>query len=215
MLDAQLSGSILKKGLDIPFAVGKAVGKLKAIVCLDTFHTDSPACVPLHQTLEEVRGGIGGLLGIGGQKAEPGKLVNSGVLEKTQLRICDTATRDDLHIHLDSLAGIGHLLIGLWSIGLFLLLFWKHTQLAHHAEQALRPAGIPPLPQTVPQFYQAQGRIVAAHIPDLLQLRFCVLVGMAVRTPGLAEARDSTLPSRRFSRSRYTTGFGCTSGWHG
>ena len=37
MLDAQLSGSILKKGLDIPFAVGKAVGKLKAIVCLDTF----------------------------------------------------------------------------------------------------------------------------------------------------------------------------------
>ena len=48
MLDAQLSGSILKKGLDIPFAVGKAVGKLKAIVCLDTFHTESPACVPLH-----------------------------------------------------------------------------------------------------------------------------------------------------------------------
>ena len=88
------------------------------------------------------------------------------------------------------------MLIGLWSIGLFLLLFWKHTQLAHHAEQALRPAGIPPLPQTVPQFYQAQGRIVAAHIPDLLQLRFCVLVGMAVRTPGLAgQGFDSAIPA--------------------
>lgn len=66
MLDAQLSGSFLKKGRDIPFAVGKAVGKRKAVVCLDTLHTDSPACVPLHQPFQKVGRGASGLLRIGG-----------------------------------------------------------------------------------------------------------------------------------------------------
>lgn len=41
MLDAQLSGSILKKGLDIPFAARKPVGKLKAVVGLDAFHLNT------------------------------------------------------------------------------------------------------------------------------------------------------------------------------
>lgn len=48
MANAQLSSSFLKQGSDISFAVGEAAGKLKAIVCLGTFHADSPAVVPLH-----------------------------------------------------------------------------------------------------------------------------------------------------------------------
>ena len=51
MLNPQLSGGFLKKGLDIPFAVGKTVGKFKAVVGLDTFHTNPPAGIPPHQAL--------------------------------------------------------------------------------------------------------------------------------------------------------------------
>ena len=42
------------------------------------------------------------------------------------------------------------------------------------------------LAQPVPQFHHAQGGIAAAHVPDYLQFRFGVLVGMTVGPPGLA-----------------------------
>lgn len=186
MLDAQLSSGFLKKGRDIPFAVREAVSKFKAVVRLDTFHPDSPAGVPFHQALEEVSGGIGGLLWIGGQKAEPGELINGSVLEQAQLRIGNAAARDYLHIYLDPLPRISHLLIRFWNISLFLLLLRKHAQLTHDTKQTLGPAGITSLFEAVPQFHQTQGRIAAAHIPDELQFCFCVLVWMAVGTPGLA-----------------------------
>ena len=120
MPDAQLSGGFLKKGRDIPFAVREAVGKFKAVVSLYTFHANAPAGIPLHQPLQKVGGGVGGLLRIGGQEAELGKLVNGGVLEQAQLRVCDTAARDHFHIYLDPLSWMGHLLIVLGDIRLFL-----------------------------------------------------------------------------------------------
>ena len=52
--DAQLGNGRFKQSRQLPPAVGKAVGKLKAIVCLDTFHPDAPAGVPLDQSFEEV-----------------------------------------------------------------------------------------------------------------------------------------------------------------
>ncbi|MEY8402399.1 hypothetical protein AALA54_03505 [Oscillospiraceae bacterium 44-34] len=55
MLDAQLRGSFLKKGLNIPLTVGKTVCKFKAVVGLDTFHTNTSAGIPLHQPLQFVR----------------------------------------------------------------------------------------------------------------------------------------------------------------
>lgn len=51
VLDAQLGGDFLKKRVDIPFTVGKAVCKFKTTVSLDTFHTDTSAGIPLHQSL--------------------------------------------------------------------------------------------------------------------------------------------------------------------
>ena len=59
MLDAQLGGGFLKKGLDIPFTVGKTVRKFKTVVGLDTFHTDPLVGIPLHQPLQKVSGGGG------------------------------------------------------------------------------------------------------------------------------------------------------------
>ena len=55
MTDARLSGSFLKKGLDVSFADGKTAGKLKTVVGLNTFHTDASAGVALHQTFENQR----------------------------------------------------------------------------------------------------------------------------------------------------------------
>ena len=190
--DAKISGSLFKKGLDIPFAVGKTVCKFKTVVGLNTFHTDTPAGIPLHQPLQKVGGGVGGLLRIGGQEAEPGELVNGGILEQAQFWVRDAASGDDLYIYLDSFSRTGHLLVRLWRISFFLLLLWEHSQFAHNGKQALRSAGVAALLQAVPQLHQADLWIAAAHIPDQLQLRFGMLVWMAVRTPGLASQRCHT-----------------------
>ena len=69
MTDAQFGSSGFKQRGDVPLTVGKAVGELKPIVRLDTFHLDAPTGVPLEQPFQEVGRGIGGLLGIGRQEA--------------------------------------------------------------------------------------------------------------------------------------------------
>ena len=184
--DTQLGGGGLKQSGKIPLAVGKTVGELKSIVSLDTFHADASTGVPLEQLFQEIGGGIGGLFRVGGQEAQACELVNGCVLVQAQLRVSNAATGDHLHIHLDTLAGIGHLLVGLWPVGGFLLFRREQAQLSHDPEQALRAAGIAPLPQTVPQFHHAETGVPAAHVPDQLEFRFCVLVGMAVGPPGLA-----------------------------
>ena len=184
--DPQLGGCGLKQGRQIPLAVGEAVGELKSIVSLDTFHADTSAGVPLEQLFQKIRRGIGGVLRVGSQEAQAGKLVNGSILVQAQFRVGDAASGDHLHIHLDALAGIGHLLVGLGFISWFLLFRREQAQLSHDPEQALRSAGVAPLPQTVPQFHHAEAGVPAAHVPDQLQLRFRVLVWMAVGPPGLA-----------------------------
>lgn len=166
--DTQLGGGGLKQSGKIPLAVGKTVGELKSIVSLDTFHADASTGKPFDQPFEEVRGGIGGLFRVGGQEAQACELVNGCVLVQAQLRVSNAATGDHLYIyiHLDTLAGIGHLLVGLWPVGGFLLFRREHSQLPHYPEQALRAAGVAPLPQTVPQLYHTQIWIAAAHVPD-------------------------------------------------
>lgn len=120
-LDTQFSGSFLKKYRNIPFAVGKAVGKLKTVVCLDTFHTDAPAGIPLDQPFQEIRGGIRKLFFVDHQEAEPRIPVNGDVLE--------------LPSHPLECVGWNMPSAGMVSkIGFFLLFLWKHTQFAHHTE---------------------------------------------------------------------------------
>ena len=91
MLNTQLSGGFLKKGLYIPFAVGKAVCKFKTLVGLDSFHTDTSAGIPLHQSFQEVGRGVGGLFWVGGQESESGEFVNGGILEQAQFWVSDAA----------------------------------------------------------------------------------------------------------------------------
>ena len=150
MADAELLCSRLEQGGQIPFAVGKAVSELKAIVCLHTLHPDAPACIPLHQLFQEISGGIGRLFLVCSQEAQTGKLVNCSVLKQTQFRVCDTALRNNFYIHLNSLTGIGHLLIGLGCIGFLRLFAGKQSQPPHDPEQTLGTTGITTLSQAVP-----------------------------------------------------------------
>lgn len=90
MLDTQLGGGFLKKSRDAPSAVGKAAGKLKAVFGLEAFRPDTPAGVPLHHLFQKAGGGASGRLRAGGRKAEPGEVVNGGVLERA-LRPLGTA----------------------------------------------------------------------------------------------------------------------------
>ena len=189
MPDTQLCGGFLKKGLYIPFAVRKAVCKFKAVVGLDTFHTNTSVVIPFHQSLQKIGRGVGGLFWVGGQKAESGELINGGILEQAQFRVSDAAARDDLHIHLNLFSRMSHLLVMFWRISLFLLLLWEHPQLAHNPKQAFGSAGIATLFQAVPQLHQAELWITTAHIPNQLQFRFGMLVWMSVRPPGLTGQR--------------------------
>ena len=184
--DAQLHGCGFKEGGQVTPAVGETVGELKAIVGLDALHTDAPAVIPLPQLYQEVCRGVGGLLRVGSQEAQTGKLINGGVLVQAELRVCNTSAGHYFHIHLDPLAGIGHLLVRFGFARLFLLSCGKQAQFPHDPEQALRASGIATLAQPVPQLHHTKVWIAAAHIPDQLQLRLCVLVGMAVGASGLA-----------------------------
>lgn len=118
--DTQLGSGDLKQGGQIPSAVGETIGKLKAIVRLHALYPDTSAGVPLEQLLEEIRRRKGVLLRIGSQESQAGKLVNGGVLVEAKLRVCNTFARDHLHIHLNTLAWIGHLFIRFGFIRFFL-----------------------------------------------------------------------------------------------
>lgn len=132
--DTQLSSSGFKQSGQIPLTVGESVGELKAVIRLDAFNPDMLSCIPLEQLVEEVGGGIGGLFGVGSKETEACELVNGCVLEQAELRVCHTFAGYYLHIHLDPLAWIGHLLIRFWFIGRFVLCRREQAQLTHNPE---------------------------------------------------------------------------------
>lgn len=53
MLKAKLGGVFPRRGLNVPCTVGKAVGRSKALVRLDTFYADTSLGVPARQTLQK------------------------------------------------------------------------------------------------------------------------------------------------------------------
>lgn len=117
--DAQPSSSCFKQRGKIPPAGGKAVAELKPVVCLNTLYPNTSASVPSDQFVQEVGGGVGGLFRVGSQKAQTDKLVNNG--EQSKLRGRHASVWHHLHVHLDPLTEIGHLLIRFGLVGFFLL----------------------------------------------------------------------------------------------
>lgn len=54
MPDIQLGGRLLKQRRQVTLTIGEAIGKLKAVVCLDAFHLYAPAGVPRPQLPQEI-----------------------------------------------------------------------------------------------------------------------------------------------------------------
>ena len=103
-------------------AMGKSVREFEAVICLDTLDPDtfSPELSD-YFAQEQVRG-IGTLFRVSAQDPVTGILVNGSVLKQAQFRIRNTLTGNDFHIDLDPFSGVGHLMVGLWFIRVFLLL---------------------------------------------------------------------------------------------
>ena len=80
--NSQRRSRLFKQRRQVAFAVGKTVGKLKAVVCLDAFDLDTPALIPFCQLAEKVRRGVGGLLRVSSEEAQACELVDGGVLKQ-------------------------------------------------------------------------------------------------------------------------------------
>lgn len=89
--NAKFCSRCFKESRKIPFTVGKTIGKLKAVVGLDTFYPNAPACIPLRQLFQKISRGIGGLFRISGEKPQTCKLIDSGILEQAKPRVSNTA----------------------------------------------------------------------------------------------------------------------------
>ena len=196
MPDTKLGRRLFKQSRQVTLTVREPIGKLKAVVRLDALHFYTSALIPFCQLPQEVRGGISGLLRVGGEETQACELVDGGVLEQAKLRIRNALTRHDFHVDLNALSGMCHLLVRLRFVRLFRLFSRKQAHFAHDTEQAFRTACIAALSQAVPKFDHAQGRVPAAHVSDELQLGLRVLIRMAVGAFGLTgQGRHTSVPA--------------------
>ncbi len=105
---------------------------------------------------------------IGGEEAEPCEFVDCSILKQAKLRIGNAFARNDLDVHLNTLAGILHLLIGFGLIFRFRLHCGEQAHFSHDPEQAFRAASISSLSQAVPQFDHSEVWVPSAKITDEL-----------------------------------------------
>ena len=124
--DAQMDSGGFKQSRKITLAVRKTVGKLKTVVRLNTFDLDAASGIPCHGFLQEVCGRIRALFRISTEIPQPGEFIDRCVLIQTQIRISDTSARNNLHVDLYPLPRMGHLLVWLGHVLLFLLRCRKH-----------------------------------------------------------------------------------------
>lgn len=113
--DAEANGGLFETGGNVLFGVGKAVGKLKAIVGL---HTLDGIRELFDNMPEKLRGRVGAVLLKCPQIPEAAVFINERVL----IPLCaillsdNTGLGDELHIDLYPLAGVLHLFVGLENI---------------------------------------------------------------------------------------------------
>jgi len=181
--NAQLCSGFLKERDQFTVGLSKAVGKLKSVVSLDTF--DGKA-VPFEESicfLQKVRRGVGALFIVSSQVPQPRKLVDGGIL-KESLPGRTARARNNLDVNLNTLSRIGHLLIGFRAVRLLFGLLRQSTHTLKHPVQAFRAASVSAFLQPAPQVDESQIGISPPHIPNQLQFRLCMLIGMRMRPLG-------------------------------
>lgn len=113
-----LRGKLKHGGKFLP-GVEKEIGKLGAVIGLDTVHL-----IPLrwyHLTSRSRKSAEEqvDLFLVSPQEAWPGELIDGGILKQAQRRVCNTGLRNDLDVHLYPLSWVGRLLVGLGRVRLF------------------------------------------------------------------------------------------------
>ena len=103
-------------------AMGKSIREFEAVICLDTLDPDTFFPELSNYSAQELIRGIGALFRVSPKDPVTGILINGSVLKQAQFRIRNTLAGNDFHIDLDPFSGVGHLMVGLWFIGVFLLL---------------------------------------------------------------------------------------------
>ena len=195
--DTETGSGFLKERGKISFAVRETVGEFKTVVGLDAVHMNAPTGIPGSHFSEEIRRGVCRLLRVSRKEAQTGKFINGSVLKQPQIGIGNTLAGYNLNIHLYAFTGISHLLIGLRLVSIFGFGGRKHIEFSHDAEKALRTASVTALFKPVPKLDQTEIRVAPAHITDEFEFVLCMLIGVTVRSAGLAgKGRHTTVPAR-------------------
>lgn len=163
---------------------GKAVGELCSVVRLDAFYGTGER---FHQMLQKHGRRIGAVFFKSLYKAPPGIFVNSGILEKmfsNDLAVDKAGRGDKLHIHLNTLSGMVHLLIGFRDILRIRRMDRHNALLFKEAVQSGNGAGITTLHELDPEDNKAGIRIASAHIRNELNLIRSMLIGMMMGPSG-------------------------------
>ena len=173
----------LKKSRSVA-ACGKAVGELRTIVRLDTFDRAGEG---FHKVLKKHGGGIGALFFKSLHKAPSGILINGGILEEMfsdDPAVDKAGGGNNLHIDLEALSGVVHLLIRFGDI-LGVRRMERHDALFF--EETVQPGngtGIAALHEFNPENNETGMWISSAHISDKLYLGRGMLVRMVVWPAG-------------------------------
>lgn len=181
VLDAVAFQMYLKEG-GLVLVGSKAVGKLWPVVRLDAFNGNREC---FHQVFHEHGGGISAVFLKCLHKPPSGVFVNGSVLEEMftdNLAVDEAGRGDELHIDLDTLSRVIHLLIGLWDI------FRVRRMDSHNALSAEEPvkagngAGVAALGEFDPENDKSGMRVAPAHVRDESDLIWGMLVRVVVRS---------------------------------
>ena len=183
MPDSMFLQTFLEKRWFIPVS-GKAVGKLRAIVRLDTFNLTGKS---LDKVFHKLCRRIGTVFFKSLYKTPSGILINGSVLEKLlpdDLAVFEAGGGNKFDVHLNTLPRVVHLFRGFGNIFGVRRMDRHNSLFSEEAVKSGNGAGITSLPELDPKDYQAGIRIAASHIVDEFDFLRSMLVGMMVRSSG-------------------------------
>ena len=181
VVDAKLFQFQLKERGFIGAFWQEAVSKFGAVVRLDTLNEVREL---FHNMAQEDRRGVGAVFLKRLNIPKPAVLVQESILKPLRglLLVHDTSLRDKLHIDLNALTGILHLLIGFGDI-FGVRQFYGHS--ATFSQETIQPgngSGVTFLPELDPQHNDPGIRVEAAHVQDELAFFRRVLVWVMMRS---------------------------------
>ena len=135
---------------------------------------------------QELGGRIGTVLFKGFHITPTGIFVYSGILiELFSIGfINQAASRNELHVNLNSLSGISHLFIRLWNVLGIWELLCSHSLFLKETIQSRDRALIAPLPELDPEYDQTGVRVAPAHILNEFDFLRGMLIWMRMRPSG-------------------------------